>query len=123
MGFVGTPQVYGNQRQSFVARGAAQQLFMFYGSIMRGLAGRGSANMIGANHVVRVRALREVKFYAGHLTEDLLTGMRMHARGLEEPVRAGAARRRRRPERPGSRTSTSRCAGRSGAWTSFAATR
>lgn len=81
VGFVGTPQVYGNLEQSFVARGAAQQLYMFYGPIMRGLAGRGSANMIGANHVVRVEALRGIGFYAGHLTEDLLTGMRLHAAG------------------------------------------
>src|SRR3954454_820536 len=75
VGFVGTPQVYGNVSESLVARGAAQQLYMFYGPLMRGLAARGHANMIGANHVVRVSALREVGLYAGHLTEDLLTGM------------------------------------------------
>lgn len=96
VGFVGTPQVYGNLDESFVARGAAQQLFAFYGPIMRGLASRGQANMIGANHVVRVAALREVGLYAGHLTEDLLTGMRLHAAGWEsryvsEPLAVGEA--------------------------------
>ncbi len=94
VGFVGTPQIYGNQGESFVARGAAQQLFTFYGPIMRGLAGRGHANMIGANHLVRVEALRDVGLYAGHLTEDLLTGMRLHSAGWEsryvpEPLAVG----------------------------------
>jgi cellulose synthase (UDP-forming) len=94
VGWVGTPQVYGNVGRSFVARGAAQQLYMFYGAVMRGLAGRGSANMIGANHVVRVAALRGVGFYAGHLTEDLLTGMQLHSRGwksryVHEPLAVG----------------------------------
>jgi cellulose synthase/poly-beta-1,6-N-acetylglucosamine synthase-like glycosyltransferase len=83
VGFVGTPQVYGNAEQSFVARGASQQQYMFYGPMLRGLASRGHANMIGANHVVRVAALRDVGLYAGHLTEDLLTGMRLHANGWE----------------------------------------
>ena len=94
VGFVGTPQVYGNTSESFVARGAAQQLYVFYGALMRGLASRGHANMIGANHVVRVSALREVGLYAGHLTEDLLTGMRLHANGwqsryVSEPLAIG----------------------------------
>ena len=83
VGFVGTPQVYGNAEQSFVARGASQQQYMFYGPMLRGLASRGPANMIGATHVVRVAALRDVGLYAGHLTEDLLTGMRLHANGWE----------------------------------------
>ena len=79
--FVGTPQVYGNTRRSFVARGAAQQLYSFYGPLMRGLGAVGACNMIGANHIVRVAALRDIGSYAGHLTEDLLTGMRLHSHG------------------------------------------
>ncbi len=81
VGFVGTPQVYGNTRRSFVARGAAQQLYSFYGPLMRGLGSVGACNMIGANHIVRVAALRDIGSYAGHLTEDLITGMRLHSRG------------------------------------------
>ena len=77
--FVGTPQVYGNIAGSSVARGAAQKQFTFYGPIMQGMSGVDSALMIGANHVVRVAALREIGFYAGHITEDLLTGMTIHA--------------------------------------------
>lgn len=80
VGWVGTPQVYGNTG-SFVARGAAQQTWSFYGPVLRGLADRGLGLMLGANHVVRVSALRSVGFYEGHLTEDLATGMKLHAAG------------------------------------------
>lgn len=76
--FVGTPQVYGNMG-NFVARGAAQQTYMFYGPILRALSGRRMSLLIGANHIVRVAALREVGWYQGHLTEDLATGKRFHA--------------------------------------------
>ena len=76
--FVGTPQVYGNTEESIVARGAAQKQFSFYGPIMQGMSGMNSALMIGANHVVRVAALKEIGYYAGHITEDLLTGMTIH---------------------------------------------
>lgn len=76
--FVGTPQIYGNTEESIVARGAAQKQFSFYGPIMQGMSGMNSALMIGANHVVRVAALREIGYYAGHITEDLLTGMTLH---------------------------------------------
>ena len=78
--FVGTPQIYGNTLQSGIARGAAQQQYGFYGPIMQGMSGADTALMIGANHVVRVAALADIGFYAGHLTEDLLTGMTLHTR-------------------------------------------
>jgi cellulose synthase (UDP-forming) len=77
--FVGTPQVYGNL-DSWIAKGAAQQQYSFYGPILRGLFGHQMPMMLGANHVVRVSALRHIGFYAGHLTEDLLTGMRLHSK-------------------------------------------
>lgn len=83
MGWVVTPQIYGNTDDNFMARGAAEQQFTFYGPVLRGLAGRRLANMLGANHVVRVAALEDIGLYAGHLTEDLLTGMRLHSRGWE----------------------------------------
>ena len=76
--FVGTPQIYGNVK-NFIARGAAQQTYLFYGPIMRALGQRKMALLLGANHVVRVAALRDVGGYQGHLTEDLATGVRFHA--------------------------------------------
>jgi cellulose synthase/poly-beta-1,6-N-acetylglucosamine synthase-like glycosyltransferase len=77
--FVGTPQVYGNL-DSWIAKGAAQQQYSFYGPILRGLFGYDMTMMLGANHVVRTAALRQIGYYAGHLTEDLLTGMSLHAK-------------------------------------------
>ena len=38
------------------------------------------ALLIGANHIMRVAALKQVGWYQGHLTEDLATGKRFHAK-------------------------------------------
>lgn len=78
--FVGTPQIYGNMK-NFVARGAAQMTLLFYGPFLRGLSKINTTLMIGANHVVRVEALRQVGYYNPHLTEDLATGIAMHSAG------------------------------------------
>ena len=91
--FVGTPQIYGNTR-SLVARGAAQQTYLFYGPILRALSSLRMTLLIGANHVVRVSALRDIGWYQGHLTEDLATGKRFHAAGwrsvyVPEPLLIG----------------------------------
>lgn len=79
--FVGTPQIYGNTSDSFVALGASQQQLSFYGAILRGLSGMGMTLLIGANHILRVSAFRSVNHYTAHITEDLVTGMKLHADG------------------------------------------
>ena len=79
--WVGTPQVYGNTKDSIIAKGAAEQTFSFYGPILRGMHGMNSTMLIGANHIIRVKALKEVDHYSAHITEDLLTGMKLHANG------------------------------------------
>jgi cellulose synthase (UDP-forming) len=91
--FVGTPQIYGNTK-SLVARGAGQQTYLFYGPIMRAMSRLRMTLLIGANHVVRVSALRDIGWYQGHLTEDLATGKRFHAAGwrsvyVPEPLLIG----------------------------------
>lgn len=91
--FVGTPQIYGNL-DNLVARGAAEQTYLFYGPIMRALGRRRMALLIGANHIVRVSALKDIGWYQGHLTEDLATGKRFHADRWEsvyvpEPLAVG----------------------------------
>lgn len=91
--FVGTPQVYGNT-DNFIARGAGEQTYLFYGAIMRALSRRRMTLLIGANHVVRVAALRDIGWYRGHLTEDLATGKKFHAAGWQsvyvpEPLAIG----------------------------------
>lgn len=79
--FVGTPQIYGNTEKSLIAAGAAQQTYNFYGPVLRGLSGMDMMLLIGANHVIRVKALRDVDHYSAHITEDLLTGMKLHSKG------------------------------------------
>ena len=78
--FVGTPQVYGNGKKSWIAQGAAEQTFSFYGPLLQGLFGKEMTLLIGANHIIRVKALKDVHLYSAHLTEDLLTGMKLHAK-------------------------------------------
>ena len=77
--FVGTPQIYGNTG-NLIARGAGHQTFLFYGPILRALSRRKMALLIGANHIIRVAALKQIGWYQGHLTEDLATGKRFHAK-------------------------------------------
>jgi cellulose synthase (UDP-forming) len=79
--FVGTPQIYGNTKESLIARGAAEQTYNFYGPLLRGMNGMGTTILIGANHVIRVAALEDVNHYSAHITEDLLTGMKLHSHG------------------------------------------
>ncbi|MFZ1250583.1 MAG: glycosyltransferase family 2 protein [Candidatus Microsaccharimonas sp.] len=81
IGFVGTPQIYGNVKDSAIAHGAAQQTYNFYGPLLRGMSGMESSMLIGANHIIRVKALESVDHYSAHITEDLLTGMKLHANG------------------------------------------
>lgn len=77
--FVGTPQVYGNTRDSWIVRGAAEQAYHFYGSMQKGLFGADMTLFIGANHVLRVAAHNDIHGYAGHIVEDHLTGMNLYS--------------------------------------------
>ncbi len=79
--FVGTPQIYGNVTESWIARGAAEQAYGFYGPLQKGLFGLGMHLFIGANHVIRTRAHDSIGGYSGHIVEDHLTGMRLYAGG------------------------------------------
>ncbi len=76
--FVGTPQIYGNQDESWIARGAAEQAFSFYGPMQQGFNYSHMSLFIGANHVFRSVAHHEIDGYAGHIVEDHLTGMNIY---------------------------------------------
>lgn len=78
--FVGTPQVYGNTDESWIAEGAAQQAYYFYGATQKGLFGKDMQLFIGANHIVRVAALNDIGGYPGHIVEDHLAGMHFYAK-------------------------------------------
>ncbi len=78
--FVGTPQIYGNVDESWVAEGAAEQAYGFYGVSQRGLFGKDMHLLIGANHIIRVAALQDIGGYPGHIVEDHLAGMQLCAK-------------------------------------------
>jgi len=78
--FVGTPQVYGNQKESWIARGAAEQTYGFYGAIQKGFFSHDMTLLIGANHIMRIAAYDDIGGYTAHITEDMLTGMKLYAR-------------------------------------------
>jgi len=81
MGFVQVVQGYYNQKESFVAAGAAEQTYGYYGSIQMGMNGLGAAQAIGANCMFRRDALDSVGGHACHLAEDMVTAFRIHSRG------------------------------------------
>lgn len=77
--FVESPQIYGNLKESWIARGAAEQAYNFYGSMQKGFFGNDMTLFIGANHIVRVASHDDIEGYSGHIVEDHLTGMRFYA--------------------------------------------
>ncbi len=81
VGFVQVCQAYYNQHRSFVAAGAAEQTYGFYGPTMMGLNGHGAAVAIGANCTFRRCALDSIGGHGIGLAEDLVTSIRLHAAG------------------------------------------
>ncbi len=76
--FVGSPQFYGNKKASWIAQGASEQSFNFYGPTQMGLNNFDMSLFIGANHVLRSIAHHDIEGYAGHIVEDHLTGMHVY---------------------------------------------
>ena len=83
VGFVQVVQAYGNQEESLVARGAAEQTYHFYGPLMMGMNGYGTVQAIGANCTFRRAALDSIGGHAPGLTEDMHTAMLLHAAGWQ----------------------------------------
>ncbi|HKO56059.1 MAG TPA: glycosyltransferase family 2 protein [Thermoanaerobaculia bacterium] len=81
VGFVQVAQAYYNQPRSFVAKAAAEQTYAFYGPILQGMHGSGTAVAIGANCTFRRAALESIGGHGIGLAEDLVTSIRLHAAG------------------------------------------
>jgi cellulose synthase (UDP-forming) len=81
VGFVQVCQAYYNAGSSFTARAAAEQTYAFYGPIMQGMHGAGTAVAIGANCTFRRSALESIGGHGIGLAEDLVTSIRLHAAG------------------------------------------
>jgi cellulose synthase (UDP-forming) len=83
VGFVQVPQAYYNQHRSFTAAAAAEQTYAFYGPGQMGLHGHGACVAIGANCTFRRAALASIGGHGIGLAEDLVTAIRLHAKGWQ----------------------------------------
>src|SRR5688572_26126906 len=81
IGFVQCVQAYGNQDESLIARGAAEQTYHFYGPMMMCMNSYGTVQAIGANCTFRRTALDSIGGHAAGLSEDMHTAMQLHAKG------------------------------------------
>jgi cellulose synthase (UDP-forming) len=81
MGYVQVVQAYGNQNESLIALGAAQQTYTFYGPMMMCMNSYGTVQAIGANCTFRRAALDSIGGHAAGLSEDMHTAMQIHAQG------------------------------------------
>lgn len=81
VGFVQVAQAYYNQARAFTAAAAAEQTYAFYGPGLMGLYGHGASVAIGANCTFRREALASIGGHGIGLAEDLVTAIRLHARG------------------------------------------
>ncbi|RZK26317.1 MAG: glycosyltransferase [Flavobacterium sp.] len=81
VGYVQIVQAYQNSSKSWIARGAAEQTFTFYGPLMMGMNSYGTAQVIGANCTFRRAALNSIGGHAPGLAEDMHTAMQLHAKG------------------------------------------
>lgn len=81
VGFVQVSQAYYNQQRSFTAAAAAEQTYAFYGPGQMGLFGHGAGVAIGANCTFRRTALESIGGHGIGLAEDLVTSIRLHAKG------------------------------------------
>lgn len=80
--FVVGPQVYGNYRpglQGLVARWAESQASFFQSTIQRAGNSSQSAMFVGTNYAVRTRTLDQIGGIQPCITEDMATGITIHA--------------------------------------------
>jgi hypothetical protein len=81
IGYVQAPQVYYNQRASFIARGAAEETYAYYSSVQMISYSLGYPIVTGCHHVHRTAALRAIGGLPAHEADDLLATMRYRAAG------------------------------------------
>jgi cellulose synthase (UDP-forming) len=80
IGYVQVVQAYYNQYIGWIAKGAAQQTYQFYGPMMMCMNKYGTVQAIGANCTFRRTALESIGGHAAGLAEDMHTAMQLHAK-------------------------------------------
>ncbi len=98
IGYVQCIQAYHNRNESFIAKGAAEQTYHFYGPMMMSMNTYGTAQAIGANCTFRRKALDSIGGHMPGLSEDMHTAMRLHAAGWESIYLPEALTRGQVPE-------------------------
>lgn len=81
IGYVQVVQAYYNQDAGWIAKGAAQQTYQYYGPMMMTMNSYGTVQAIGANCTFRRTALDSIGGHAAGLAEDMHTAMQLHAKG------------------------------------------
>ena len=71
VGYVQTPQVYYNQQASLVARGSAEESYLYYSALQMASYALGEPTITGSHTVHRTAALRAVGGFPAHDAEDL----------------------------------------------------
>ncbi len=83
IGYVQAPQIYYNQKASFIARGAAEETYNYYSGLQMACYKMGCPIITGCHNTHRVTALRQVGGLAPHDADDLLTTLYYRASGWE----------------------------------------
>jgi cellulose synthase (UDP-forming) len=82
LGFVQSPQYYGNYKLNEVSRGAWEQQRFFFGTIMAGKNNHNAAFICGTNFLIRRKALLEAGgMVEDNIAEDFLTSVYVHQKG------------------------------------------
>lgn len=72
IGYVQAAQVYYNQKESFIARGAAEETYAYYSSVQMCCYSMGYPIVTGCHNTHRAAALKQVGGFADHDGDDLL---------------------------------------------------
>ncbi|OGK42846.1 hypothetical protein A3A74_01410 [Candidatus Roizmanbacteria bacterium RIFCSPLOWO2_01_FULL_35_13] len=80
VGIICMPQYYKNT-DNWIARGSAEQAYLFHGPIQQGYYGCDMPFLIGTSHIYRRTAMKDIDGYAPTIVEDHLTGMLFYSRG------------------------------------------
>ncbi|MBX3440030.1 MAG: glycosyltransferase, partial [Planctomycetaceae bacterium] len=73
IGYVQAAQAYGNDHQTWVARGAAEERFDYFSTFQMAGNGMGFPIIVGGHNTHRVSALREIDGFGAHNADDELT--------------------------------------------------
>ena len=79
--YVQTPQVYRNQKESLVARGAAEETYAYYSITEMASFAAGAPVLVGCHNAQRLSALKEYGGLPDHPAEDLLQTVYYRLRG------------------------------------------